>query len=105
MANSDASSIDVATSHDEAEDDIANNNDPNNNAGNGENNGTVENLPNMNDNESENNIDDEISNIMSLLPHSDREDIRTRLLKHWSNPLRQQVYKFDSLSLTRKNYA
>ena len=91
MANTESSSNDVATSHDEAEDDIANNNDPNNNAGNIAINGTVENLQNMNENESENNIDDEILNIMSLLPHSDSEDIRSRLMKHWTNPVRQQV--------------
>ena len=98
MENSESSSNDAATSHEEAEDDIANNNDPNNNACTVEENGSVENRDFLNDIVSEDTIEDEISNIQTLLPQSNREDIRIRLNAHWSNPSRQQVCFFSIIS-------
>ena len=93
MARLGLSSNDTAVSHDETEEDIANNNDPNNNAFDmdpDENPDTLENT-NETESEKEQNINDEISSILNLLPDSNREDIRMRLERHWLNPLRQQI--------------
>ena len=96
MANAEASSNGVPPSHDEAEEDMANNNDPNNNAFDmdtdevTENVGTRENTVGAETSDRDN-IDDEVSNIMSLLPDSNKEDVIKRLNDQLFNPDRQQV--------------
>ena len=90
MAEVHQPSNELSSSNEEVEEDIANNNDPNNNA------------PNLDVDEVlrveedicdilEGTIDDETSNILKLFPGAEREDIRQRLENNWTNPLRQQV--------------
>ena len=92
MAEVHQASNQLATSHEEVEEDIANNNDPNNNA------------PNLDIDEVlrveedicdilEGSIDDETSTILALFPGVEREKIRQSLENNWTNPLRQQVRK------------
>ena len=80
----------IPISHEGVEEDIANNNDPNNNAPNMD--VDVDQIPrNVCDNISEVTINDEISNILKFFPGAEREDIRQSLENNWSDPLRQQV--------------
>ena len=96
MAEVHQPSNELSSPNEEVEEDIANNNDPNNNA------------PNLDVDEVlrveedicdilEGTIDDETSNILKLFPGAEREDIRQRLENNWTNPLRQQVRMIEVL--------
>ena len=88
MAEVQQPSNEIPISHEEVEEDIANNNDPNNNAPNMD----VDEIPqNMCDNVLEETINDEISNILEFFPGAEREGIRQSLENNWSDPLRQEV--------------
>ena len=87
MAEVQQPSNEISTSHEEVEEDIANNNDPNNNADDL----NVDEIPQNVCDILEETINHEISDIVTFFPGTEREDVRGRLETHWTNPLRQQV--------------
>ena len=89
------SSLDeTPTSSNEVEEDLANNNDPNNNAFNNEENEMVNNDQNNVDMEPippASDLDQEVQNILQVLPDSDHGEVERRLKKYWSNQVRTEV--------------
>ena len=90
MATANLSLNNIPAPQDEVEEDIANNNDPNNNAVNVDANDSVLNEESP-DVEPEGSIDDEVDNILNLLPDTGRDEVRQRLKKHWSSLSRKEV--------------
>ena len=98
MATAESSIRDVAISHDEVQEDLANNNDPNNNAID-VNTDEEPQMAQVSDDPIHDpiptvNISDDISSIIDILPESRKDDGTVRHEKNWSNPLIQGVKLF-----------
>ena len=94
MATAESSIHNVAISHDEVQEDLANNNDPNNNAIDVNTDEEPQMAQVSDDPTPTVNISDDISSIIDILPESRKDDGMVRLEKNWSNPLRQGVRLF-----------
>ena len=94
MATAESSIRDVAISHDEVQEDLANNNDPNNNAIDVNTDEEPQMAQVSDDPIPTVNISDDISSIIDILPESRKDDGTVRHEKNWSNPLRQGVKLF-----------
>ena len=94
MATAESSIHNVAISHDEVQEDLANNNDPNNNAIDVNTDEEPQMAQVSDDPTPTVNISDDISSIIDILPESRKDDGMVRLEKNWSNPLRQGVKLF-----------
>ena len=90
MATAESSIRDVAISHDEVQEDLANNNDPNNNAIDVNTDEEPQMAQVSDDPIPTVNISDDISSIIEILPESRKDDGTVRHEKNWSNPLRQE---------------
>ena len=95
MATAESSIRDVAISHDEVQEDLANNNDPNNNAIDVNTDEEPQMAQVSDDPIPTVNISDDISSIIDILPESRKDDGTVRHEKNWSNPLRQGVKLFE----------
>ena len=100
MATAESSIHNVAISHDEVQEDLANNNDPNNNAIDVNTDEEPQMAQVSHDPTPTVNISDDISSIIDTLPESRKEDGTIRLEKNWSNPLRQGVKPVSYTHLT-----
>lgn len=96
MATAESSIHNVAISHDEVQEDLANNNDPNNNAIDVNTDEEPQMAQVSDDPTPTVNISDDISSIIDILPESPKDDGMVRLEKNWSNPLRQGIYYFQN---------
>ena len=94
MVGSTQSVKETPESNSEVEEDLANNNDPNNNAldsedneraNNNLNNVSVETAPLSSD------LDQAVQNVLQVLPDSDTTEVKRRLKKYWSNQARVEV--------------
>ena len=94
MVGSAPSAKETPASNSEVEEDLANNNDPNNNAFNSEDNERANN--DLNNVSAEiahlpSDLDQEVQNVLQVLPDSDTGEVERRLKKYWSHQSRIEV--------------
>ena len=94
MVGSTQSVKETPESNSEVEEDLANNNDPNNNALDSEDNERANN--NLNNVSAEaaplsSDLDQAVQNVLQVLPDSDTTEVKRRLKKYWLNEARVEV--------------
>ena len=94
MVGSTQSVKETPESNSEVEEDLANNNDPNNNAFDSENNERANN--NLNNVSVEaaplsSDLDQAVRNVLQVLPDSDTTEVKRRLKRYWPNEARVEV--------------
>ena len=94
MVGSTQSVTEPPASNSEVEEDLANNNDPNNNAFDSENNERANNELNNVSVEAVSllsDLDQAVQDVLQVLPDADTTEVRRRIQKYWSNQARVEV--------------